>query len=520
MYFDLHFHPSFKSFVSGVTSEERDNCWEEYSNVAIRIKSKSSLPQIKRSNVSIGVATIYSMEKQMSSSFFFSYLTPGISMISKDFWINLPSRNNFNLLLEEIEHFEKYSNHESKYRIINSIRDYDPNQLNFILAIEGGHALESTPEFTVEQNLLKLKNFKYNFLYLTFTHMTKSFLCTHAFGMQQVKQNNDFKPHGSGISKLGFKIIDLAYSKSKGSRILIDVKHMSLVSRKQFYEYRKKKGYDSTPIIASHVGVTGISWEIGSIARYFRNNAIGNGDFIQVKYDRPEGSKINYEGREFKAKFNPWSINLYDEDILEIINSSGLIGINFDQRILGAQKVKGEYFSRKEFELLTQKTLPILEGEFELEELSDVEVDEITRDYSEMIYLNNSMELNQKLIDSTSAETTFEAMKIAYAEYRKKKHILHLANTIIHIIRIGGEKAWKNICIGSDFDGLINPINNCRTVEDYETLEVQLPRALAATLTSVNSEPNDVMLLETGLDEKVRDIMFNNAKRFLDNNYN
>ena len=40
-----------------------------------------------------------------------------------------------------------------------------------------------------------------------------------------------------------------------------------------------------------------------------------------------------------KTVFNPWTINLFDEDILEIVESSGMIGIIMDERVLGYGKL-------------------------------------------------------------------------------------------------------------------------------------------------------------------------------------
>ena len=51
--------------------------------------------------------------------------------------------------------------------------------------------------------------------------------------------------------------------------------------------------------------------------------------FTKVSYKKPKG---HVEG----TLFNPISINLYNEDIKEIIQSNGLMGLILDERILGA----------------------------------------------------------------------------------------------------------------------------------------------------------------------------------------
>ncbi|MBA3900537.1 MAG: hypothetical protein H0X62_10060, partial [Bacteroidetes bacterium] len=106
---------------------------------------------------------------------------------------------------------------------------------------------------------------------------------------------------------------------------LIDIKHMSLKSRKDYYEYRRSKGY-SEPILATHMGVTGLSWDYKfpvSACKKFK----GRG-YSMIKYyqEKQEGALV---------PFNPCSINMYDEDIKEVLLSGGLIGMSLDRGILG-----------------------------------------------------------------------------------------------------------------------------------------------------------------------------------------
>lgn len=64
------------------------------------------------------------------------------------------------------------------------------------------------------------------------------------------------------------------------------------------------------------------------------------------------GSSINND-----FSFNPWSINLMDEDIIEILKSGGILGVSLDVRILGFQSKVGlnmagdeEYLSTPDFQ--------------------------------------------------------------------------------------------------------------------------------------------------------------------------
>ncbi|MCB0584700.1 MAG: membrane dipeptidase, partial [Phaeodactylibacter sp.] len=175
-----------------------------------------------------------------------------------------------------------------------------------------------------------------------------------------------------------------------------------------------------------------------------------------------------------KTHFNPWSINLYDEDITEILDSGGLIGLSLDQRIMGSQEVQGEFFSAEELNYILSgykdetHEEPIASGEFSGEE-------------------ERGRELNER------------------------KHLRHLCNNILHAVKVGGERAWKQMCLGSDFDGLIDPLNNCTSAEEYPKLERNLIEELPQMMREDRKHDYD----ESNIEGKVRDIMYNNAIDFL-----
>jgi microsomal dipeptidase-like Zn-dependent dipeptidase len=212
--------------------------------------SQSSLLQLKEGKVRVATATIYVMEKGMSSSFMIQYVVPMLSKLHKEMLMTLPTAEYYDRLNEEIDHLLKSKDHDiskgQEFKIIRSVDDIEEDKLNLILAIEGGYSLSKTNS-KLKDKLLELKNGHHKFLYMTLVHATQfKDYCTHAFSMKLVKKNPVFKPKGYGFSKQGLEIIDLAYDKTQGNRILIDVKHMSLVSRMQFYEYRKKSTTKTT----------------------------------------------------------------------------------------------------------------------------------------------------------------------------------------------------------------------------------------------------------------------------------
>ena len=470
-FFDFHLHPSFKPYLSSPEPSRRVDCWEYLESPIGIIRSQSCLDQMEKGQIGVAVSAIYAMERPMTSSFLIEHLAPKLTVLH-DEMLDHPCYSNYmEYIREEIEHLKKSQGANGRtFNIINSIDEAEEGKMNLILALEGGHALEQFNTDVVD-NLRLLKQGADRFLYLTFVHMTQYPLACHAYGMKLIKGNNQFKPNGFGITGLGKEVIDVAYDESQGRRILIDVKYMSVVARHKFYQYRKEKGYDKIPIVATHMGFTGISKSREAIIKQFKKPAKRSGNFIEVNYERPKGIG---KGLFNKTFFNPWSINLFDEDITEILDSGGLIGLSLDQRIMGSQEVQGEFFSAQEFNYILSgykdetHEEPVAAGELSDEEERDRELNE-------------------------------------------RKHLRHLCNNILHAVKIGGGRAWKQLCMGSDFDGLIDPLNNCTSAEEYPKLE----RGLIEELPTMMKEDKTHDYDETDIAGKVRGIMYDNAIDFL-----
>lgn len=75
-------------------------------------------------------------------------------------------------------------------------------------------------------------------------------------------KGKEFIPQGEGLTKEAMELIDICYSSKgfNGKPTLVDIKHMGIVSRIQLYNYRAAKGYTNIPIVASHIAVTGRSF--------------------------------------------------------------------------------------------------------------------------------------------------------------------------------------------------------------------------------------------------------------------
>ncbi len=485
-YFDLHIHPSFKPYLTSDDPDKRTDCWEPLSNLIGIIRSQGSLDQMKEGGIQLAVVGLYAIERPLTTSFMLMHLAPLITFLEKR-QLHFPNRpNGFDIIQEEFAHLQKSADfdpeHGRSFKIIRSIDEMEEGKLNLILAIEGAHGLEN--EQSALDNLLKVKQSEQRILYFTLVHMTQNLLATHAYGMKLIKKNDEFKPEGFGLRDKGKELIDLAYDTTKGHLIFLDIKHLSLVARRQFYAYRREKGYTDIPILATHMGFTGISWDPRSIAEYFDQRITRQGDILEVHYKRPQG--IGRPDSRDETHFNPWSINLYNEEIVEILDSGGLIGLNLDQRILGAQKVEGEYYTVEEFNY-------ILSG---YKDKATPQADEMAEE----------------------GEFTEEPDELAVTKralFNQRKHLRHMCNHILHAVKIGGERAWSQLCLGTDFDGLINPINVCESADELPKLEERLQDMLPQMMDEDKEHEYD----KSNIEQKVRGIMYDNAVAFLQKHF-
>ncbi len=482
-FFDFHFHPSLKSFLSEDNPASRESCWKTYEQGAVILRSQSSLEQSWKGGVRLGVAALYVLERAFTASFLIEHVAPIITPLDRDM-LRLPQdTDNLRRLQAEVAHLKAsaqvISGQGMAMQIIRKISEYDPKKINLVLAIEGTHCLDLF-NTRIEDNLRQLKESGERFLYLNLTHLSRFPTCSHAYGIKLVRGHEQFRPAGNGISELGYRIIDIAYDKRIGGYpLFIDIKHMGLESRRQFYAYRKEKGYGDIPIVASHMGCTGISWAPEEIKRYVEEKIVQSGT-VEVRYRKPQGI-----GGPFRQKttFNPWSINLYNEEIPIILESGGLIGLNLDKRILGAKKIDGEFFSPESFSTVFDEPLP------------------------------RSITLREGDEKGLYEEQGFESGP--YDRDQALDHLRHLCNHILHIVEIGGARAWKQICIGSDFDGLIDPVNGCLSHAELPDLEDKMAITLVQMIKQAKRKKPLLNYGEGNIQARVRDIMFNNGVRFL-----
>jgi microsomal dipeptidase-like Zn-dependent dipeptidase len=207
------------------------------------------------------------------------------------------------------------------------------------LSIEGAHVFgaETESDQTVLDRVDFIKKeWEHPLFFITYTHHFNNGLCGHAHSLPEVAAYvlNQDSLMSEGFTDLGWKVIRKLLSvdannnpaPEEGYRVLIDLKHMSPLGRKEYYEYLirpcMEKG-DTIPLIASHCS-------------YAARRTLQ--EIIDVQEDEDDTFRVKTEEGPFYA----WGINFCDEDIYMIHATGGLFGLSFDKRMLGVSSKKRE----------------------------------------------------------------------------------------------------------------------------------------------------------------------------------
>ncbi len=529
-FFDLHSHPVVKTLF-----KERGDALSAWVPIEFPIKlangmeSQCSLDQIRDTKINLLCFTRHAVERgmldqwllQMLALIYYSKLdrkrlkrmAHGVVTYAKqldDEWHNL------------YKHPDGKFPNQALHNLTN-LKDYNennPDTFYLIYNIEGGHIFNQVGDDcddvdinTIRSILKKLNAECPMIFYITPTHLTPNNLITHAYG-NKILDKKPFLPNSFGICKTGETIIYEIYKEN----ILVDVKHMSLISRKKFYEIHDEHFKDKA-IIASHVAFTGLSVED------LKHTVIPikkGQDFVKIEQPASDGI-IHYDKYDpvLKAynpgltKFNPNSINLYDEEIEIILKSKGLIGLIFDVRILGAEIKNSvtEFLSIPEYEewkkifgVPDEKTLKANDTYIESSKEVFYQSDDVDEFFEEMkLYFPD--EYDDLLADGH------------FIEAKTLQHLLHFINHILYIARLWKKKnlqinPWKHICIGSDFDGLIAPMYCCRNVTKLPGFAEDLRQRIPEEAANANIE-----MPTKDIDEFINDLFFDNARRALEEHF-
>jgi len=342
-----------------------------------------------------------------------------------------------------------------------------------------------------------------------FLHRVLSFLSKTRY--KDILNNKDysgFNPVDSFGLNIAKRFLDPAGSKFK-KPTYIDVKHMDIKARIQYYYMRRKYQKEFNipiPIIASHFAVSGEGqalavatgvwphWdsykEIEEIEDYYKEDVITGGKQSSAKYwieevmnesnkedeklygfDRAVYRPLNFNNTDSLFKippfdpfanygvnassmgwFYPWSINLFDEEIIEINKSDGIIGLLMDPRQQGAymKNYKKEYL-HKVMASYDTVSAALFEKHTKIGGLESRNFDRYEYQKTEPL-LRNIFYIVNLIRKQKDAES--HVGDIAYL--RKYPWFVNDTTTL-------KKDGWDMIAYGSDYDGLIDPVDYAPT---------------------------------------------------------
>lgn len=382
MIIDLHCHPNLKSFNSGFPTPTA-NMWDKIQHVIdnklaksiseitehISKESQCNLDSMVAGNVRVFQISLYPTERG------FLHLRNVPTTLFGRKRINVAQEvvtgYSASSIAEQKKHYHYFEELNAEYNYVKNQQGKSPDGKNEfvivsnytalekalqkkntyigIITIEGAHVFGTgapetdllTKQKLIEQitkNIQAVKNWEHPPFVINLSHHFWNHLAGHATSFKRpinglVNQN---KGKNKGITDAGWHAIRELLSTNNGKRILIDTKHMSVESRKEYYSFIDNHNYvnptSKIPIISSHACANGFKTMDASI----RQNDI----FAKAR----------------KSRLYKWSINISDEEARIIHHSEGLIGFMMDKGNLGGidlikkiSAIQNEKKKRKEF---------------------------------------------------------------------------------------------------------------------------------------------------------------------------
>lgn len=491
--FDFHFHLLFKHFISVQKNGQKLPLDKDFKTKGVMaaldelmgnaFDSQSSPSMVKKSSLKCGVTALLAMEYAFAENI--SGMIRGFSNdnlpIDWGFIDRVKDRKTtyFDLFKTEISYYknsEKMLDEKFNIRFLTrkqspKMRMDNPAKTYLAFSVEGAHnfseaKIRTANAFTdpsaayrkIQDDPANIDLFSVNLTHLS--EIPEQPMGGFAQGLTSTAQmafrSKDFTPKtGFGLTEKARTFIKTLYTHPFPT--LIDIKHMSVYTRYKFYQFREdlieqNPKIANLPVISSHTGFTFCSLEEFLEGKQYKNEVtfIDGQKITSIQAKNRKVGKTNFLLNN-KLYSNPWTINLFDEEIVEIMRSGGMIGISMDQRVLGASKtmmdgIRGEYFKDSE-------AIPLLEWEKWFKE-GKLDVEK----YEEPLRRTD----------------------------REIRHILLFCHQIAYAVKLGyknlnwtGKSSpWDHLCIGSDFDGLINPINGYEDVTKISNLRNDLFRFL------------------------------------------
>lgn len=443
-YVDLHCHPSLKPYSKSfkyqpqkqnlLDAGRKNSIWhyspptnlEKFINRLVTLTkfTQTDMMCLAKANTKVIVVSLYPFEKHFLSKRVWGFkgltdvlvnLAASISQSRIDYVLN--HTNYFTDLSDEYAYYRQLHNQVQHidgkiftYKLVTTFSEIEENNalettdkkiINIILTIEGGHSFNSGLDMNTDtakrsevlDNVQKVKDWKHRPMFITFAHHFYNELCGHArsISIGALKENQN-RGLNSGITDLGRDVLTALLDNTNNDRIPIDVKHMSTASRKTYYNLLDTTyAGEDIPVIFSHGACNGLRSLV---------------QFNETDYP------------EHASWFSDIDINVYDDELVRIAKSNGLLGLQMDERRIGSKK-------------------------------------EIKK--SKVLFPNKEKQLRNKSL----------------LVWRQIEHVATVLNE-------NDLFCWGIQSIGSDFDGIVNPLKGIWTAEDIKDLaEALLPHANA-----------------------------------------
>jgi hypothetical protein len=249
-----------------------------------------------------------------------------------------------------------------------------------------------------------------------------------------------------GPNKFGRAVMEALVGAPGSSRIQIDLKHSDFITRQYFYRNLMS---DSVPPICSHCAASGLPEE----------------------YYSPITDEYSLLRAGTADPFYPFGINLYDEEIEKIKEYGGIIGIPLEQRVLGGYIKHGV---RAQLRLRRDGS----------ENVSRRRQGSVRRwSYLKRYcrYLDAHRDTAwQRALDYTSQTMAVsdvkDARELTYQDLRSSEPFLQ---NLFHMVDIMHSDTtplspWKHLCLGTDLDGVIDPLDICPTADQLPHFKERL----------------------------------------------
>ena len=512
-FFDFHFHPLTKRFLTEFDDRKREQDpnytepihFPRLGNFVDKLigevlQTQCCISQVETGQVQLGIAAIAPVEYAFASRKGLLNLLEWrtISPLDTDFFDFIyNSKGSYHTLFQKELGFYRWAAGDisgsglaparQRIKLISRkpgpvANQIQPGMLNVAMAIEGGHALSrhtiSDPTTTfdpVEVVTALRQHAAVDFFYLTLTHLSdipEQSLCSHAFGFKLVSERKVpvALPRIGGLLPLGKRVVRACVdTQTVQFPILIDIKHMSVMGRSDYFRYRhhlltfRPEGFQPPkmrggqpwwPIIATHMGVAGYS--SFELEFHLATQPKKVEQSVHVELKPQQAGRMPEPAIQRMLYFNPSSISLFDDDIMEIVRSDGLIGVSLDARVLGYTGRLSDGSSTDDF--------------FSVEDFINL----FPRHAQEM-RLEAPNPFNElSVTESSRGPVTEEALRldevdILVSQVKRQSYLFCL--NVLHIIAVikamgnlpANRQAWDFVCLGSDYDGLIDSLREATT---------------------------------------------------------